>query len=114
MADDEGATNAEATPRRADAPSVADTRNMLAANGLILMVEACVGYLPVDGNVRAASERRWHGSMADETTDDDAHRIEAKRRPDVKGLRHEHAERAMRTSASFIQPRAAIREVAPA
>ena len=48
MADDEGATNAEATPRRADAPSVADTRNMLAANGLILMVEACVGYLPVD------------------------------------------------------------------
>ena len=110
MADDEGATNAEATPRRADAPSVADTRNMLAANGLILMVEACVGYLPVDGNVRAASEMAWHG----ETTDDDAHRIEAKRRPDVKGLRHEHAERAMRTSASFIQPRAAIREVAPA
>ena len=47
MADDEGATNAEATPRRADAPSVADTRNMLAANGLILMVEACVGYRPL-------------------------------------------------------------------
>jgi hypothetical protein len=47
VAEDEGTTNAEATPRRADAPSVADTRNMLAANGLILMVEGCVGLVGI-------------------------------------------------------------------